>query len=54
MFTNIVYDENGNAITSFFTVEDAYDFKWNMFNHWGTVVISDEISSKWLQSMCQG
>lgn len=43
MFTYIVYDQNGNAVASFFTVKDAYDFKWDMFKHYGTVVISDEI-----------
>lgn len=43
MFTYIVYDENGIAIASFFTVKDAYDFKWNMFKHLGIVVVSDEI-----------
>ena len=41
LFAYVVYDDHGTPVASFFDTNEASEFKWQKFGHWGTITITD-------------
>ena len=41
LFAYVVYNDEGKAIASFLDANDAFNFKWEKFNYFGLVIITD-------------